>query len=341
MSKTRAVLVGCGGISHAWLNAAAVKKQVDIVGLVDINPEAAKAKQAKHGLEGAVIGSVLPAMLRDLQPEVVFDCTIPASHCDVTLTALKHGCHVMGEKPMSDTMPAARRMAAAAAKAGKVYAVMQNRRYLKGIRAVRAFIDSGAIGPLVAVHSDFFIGAHFGGFRDVMEHVLLLDMAIHSFDQARFLTRTDAQHVYAHEWTPKHSWYAHGPSASAIFEMQDGLVYTYQGSWCAEGCPTPWECSWRFIGEKGTLLWAGGDTVRCEVVKGKTGFTREVQVKTVPMRCPKALSNGHDSAIAAFLKAIREGTEPETDCKDNIKSLAMVHAAVQSAVSGKRVVVRA
>jgi predicted dehydrogenase len=118
------------------------------------------------------------------------------------------------------------------------------------------------------------------------------------------------------------------------------LVYTYQGSWCAEGCPTTWECSWRFIGEKGTLLWDGGDSLRCEIVKGKTGFSRDVQSKAVPMRCPKSLAGGHNSAIAAFLKAIREGAEPETDCKDNIKSLAMVHAAVQSATSGKRVPVK-
>ncbi|MFU8781350.1 MAG: Gfo/Idh/MocA family protein [Kiritimatiellia bacterium] len=340
MSKTRAVLVGCGGISNAWLGTATVKKQVNVAGLVDLSLDAAKAKQERHGLKNAVIGSDLAAVLKDVQPDVVFDCTIPEAHCAVTLTALKHGCHVMGEKPMSDSMPSARRMAAAAAKAGKVYAVMQNRRYLSGIRAVRKFIDSGAIGPLVAVHSDFFIGAHFGGFRDVMEHVLLLDMAIHSFDQARFLTRSDAEYVYAHEWTPKHSWYKSGPSASAIFEMQDGLVYTYQGSWCAEGCPTAWECSWRFIGEKGTLIWNGGDSLRCEVVKGKTGFIREIQPKIVPMRCPKYLAGGHNSAIAAFLKAVREGAEPETHCKDNIKSLAMVHASVQSATSGKRVPVK-
>ena len=76
---------------------------------------------------------------------------------------------------------------------------------------------SGAIGDLVAVHSDFFIGAHFGGFRDVMDHVLILDMTIHSFDQVRFITGRNAERVYCHEWTPRHSWHKHGPSASAIF----------------------------------------------------------------------------------------------------------------------------
>jgi predicted dehydrogenase len=341
MRKTTAVLVGCGHIADAWLNSETVKRKVNIVGLVDIDPWAANAKRARFGLDAAVTGTDLEAVLRQTGPEAVFDCTVPEAHGPVTLAALKRGCHVMGEKPMSDAMTVARRMAAAARKAGRTYAVMQNRRYLKGIRALRRFLDGGAIGRLVAVHGDFFIGAHFGGFRDVMAHVLLLDMAIHSFDQARFITGADARHVYAHEWTPRHSWYRHGPSASAIFEMTDGLVYTYQGSWCAEGCPTTWECAWRLVGERGTILWDGNADFRCEVVAGDQGFMRAVKSRKVPVACPKSLGGGHDSALACFLEAIHKGTVPETDSSDNIRSLAMVHAAVKSAETGKRVAVTA
>ena len=337
MSKTRVVLVGCGNIANAWLGSETVKKKVDIVGLVDLNLAAAEAKKERHGLENARIGSDLAAVLRQTQPEVVFDCTIPEAHCATTLTALKHGCHVMGEKPMSDTMPNARRMAAAAKKAGRTYAVMQNRRYLASMRALRRFLDTGAIGNLVSVHSDFFMGIRFGGFRDVMEHVLLIDMAIHSFDQARFITGADAERVYSHEWTPRSSWFKHGPSAAAIFEMSNGLVYTYQGSWCADGCPTAWQCSWRLVGEKGTILWDGGENFRCEVLAGTKASPYAVKSRDVPLTCPKTLCNGHSSAIACFLEAIRKGTVPETDCTDNIKSLAMVHSAVKSAVTGKRV----
>ncbi len=52
----------------------------------------------------------------------------------------------------------------------------------------RARIASGAIGALTSVHADFFLGPHFGGFRETMDHVLLLDMAIHSFDAMRCMT---------------------------------------------------------------------------------------------------------------------------------------------------------
>jgi predicted dehydrogenase len=335
--KVRAVLTGCGGIAGAWLGTAPVKKQVEIVGLVDVREEAAVKRAGDFELSGAATGTDLAAMLKQVEPEVVFDCTIPEAHCGVTLTALRHGCHVMGEKPMAESMANARRMVAAANKADKLYAVMQNRRYLPQIRRLRRFLDSGAIGKVTTVQCNFFIGAHFGGFRAVMEHVLLLDMAIHSFDQARLVTGQDAQAVYCHEWNPAGSWYQHGASAVATFEMTNDVVYTYQGSWCSEGCNTTWECDWRIVGDKGSVLWNGGDDFRCEVVQGKEGLVYKQRERTVPKACPKRLTGGHAGAIAEFVRCVRSGEVPETICTDNIKSLAMVHAAVRSAGQKRRV----
>ena len=38
-----------------------------------------------------------------------------------------------------------------------------------------------------------------------------------------------------------------------------------------------------------------------------------------------------------FFSALRESRAPETDCRDNIKSLAMVFAAIESAALKQRV----
>jgi len=338
-NKVRVVLTGCGGIAGAWLGTEVVKKQVEVVGLVDIDPKAAAKRAEDFDLPNAVTGTDLAAVLKQVQPDAVFDCSIPEAHCGVTLTALRHGCHVLGEKPMADTMANARRMVRAAEKADKVYAVMQNRRYLPDIRRLRRFLDSGAIGKVTTVQSNFFIGAHFGGFRDVMEHVLLLDMAIHSFDQARLVTGQDAEAVYCHEWNPAGSWYKHGASAVATFEMTNGVVYTYQGSWCSEGLNTGWECDWRIVGEKGSVTWDGGEGFKCQVAQAKTGFIRKQRDRVIPKGCPKRFTGGHGGCIAEFLRCLRSSDTPETICTDNIKSLAMVHAAVRSADQKRRITV--
>lgn len=344
MSNTlRVVLAGCGGMSDAWLKAAKQIADLEIVGLVDIRVEAALKRKQEHGLTQAITGSDLDAVLAQTQPDMVFDVTVPEAHVDVTLTALKRGCHVLGEKPMADSMENARRMVAAAQEAGKLYAVIQNRRYTPHIRRVREFLRAGEIGRLTTVNCDFYIGAHFGGFRDHMRHVLLLDMAIHTFDQARFLTGADPEAVYCHEWNPAGSWYDHDASAVAIFEMRarngDAIVYTYRGSWCAEGLHTSWESEWRFIGDRGSARWDGEGGFQAQVVAETGGFFSTHRDAALPAVDTAGKDKGHASLIAEFVQCVREGGTPDTLCTDNIKSLAMVFGAIESATTGRRVTI--
>lgn len=341
MDKLKAVLVGCGGMSRAWLKTATTLEGLEIAGLVDIVEDTAKARRDEFGIAGAQIGSDLETMLRVVKPDIVFDVTIPEAHTPTTLLALQYGCHVLGEKPMADSMDNARRAMQAAQSAGKLYAVIQNRRCASSIRRVRHLLQSDAIGSLTTVNCDFYIGAHFGGFRDRMEHVLLLDMAIHTFDQARFLTGADPVAVeYCREWNPRGSWYDHDASAIAVFEMAGGMVYTYRGSWCAEGLNTTWECDWRFVGSKGSALWDGGEVFKAQAPAEDVGFMRKQNDIALPDIDTAGLDEGHASLIQQFVCCVREGGTPETVCSDNIKSLAMVFGAIEAAETGRRVEIR-
>ncbi len=339
MTKLRIVLAGCGSICRAWLKPLADFADAEIVGLVDLSPESAGKVKTEFGLTTAAVGTDLKAMLKATRPDIVFDCTVPGAHAAVTLTALRHGCHVLGEKPMAESMADARRMVAAAAKAERLYAVIQNRRYCNEIHRARALIQGGGIGNLTTLNADFYIGAHFGGFRDVMPHVLLLDMAIHTFDQARFLSGADPVAVYAHDWNPAGSWYRHGASAGAIFEMSNGIVFTYRGSWCAEGLNTSWECDWRAVGSRGTVRWDGADGLSGETVAKDEGFIRPQRAVPLPALPPMPLT-GHAGIIREFLDCVRHGGNPQTAASDNIKSLAMVHAAIASAERHRRIQIR-
>jgi predicted dehydrogenase len=339
-----AVLVGCGGISQAWLKAAKGLPGLEITGLVDLIEANALKRQAEYGLGQAIVGTNLDQVLNAVRPDMVFDCTVPEAHCATTLTGLARGCHVLGEKPMADSMDNARRMAAAAQAAGKIYAVIQNRRYDPQIRRVRQFIDGGSLGSLTTLNCDFYLGAHFGGFRDAMQHVLLLDMAIHTFDAARLISGADPLSVTCKEWNPAGSWYAHGASAIAIFEMGDtksggGVVFTYRGSWCSEGLNTTWESDWRVIGQRGSLKWDGGANLTAQVVKKSGGFISEMETIEIPPLGPVSRTGGHAGVLTDFVDCVRTGRQPETICSDNIKSLAMVHSAIASAESGRTVAV--
>ena len=341
----RAVLAGCGSMAKGWLkalnDAPELKGRVQVVGLVDLNLTAAEALRQEFGLTTAATGTDLERMLSVTKPDLLFDVVVPSARRDVVLTGLRHGCHVLTEKPMASSLAEARDLVAAAKSAGRVHAVVQNRRYIDGVRRIRETIESGVLGELTALHADFFIGAHFGGFREEMQDVLLLDMAIHTLDAARYMAGADPLAVYSLETNPRGSWYAHGAAANAIFEFSGDVVFTYRGSWVAEGGTTSWESQWRIVGTIGTLLWDGAERFEARAVAGDSGFLRPLRDVAVPPPPHPAQTHGHASVIAEFLVAIETGRTPETAGSDNIKSLAMVFAAIESARTRQRVLIAA
>lgn len=336
----KVVLVGCGAMSRQWLDAARQIKGLAIAGLVDLDAARAEARAREYELANAIVGTSLDAVLDETKPDAVFDVVVPAARREVALSAFAHNCHLLTEKPLADSPENARAIVEAARRAGRIHAVVQNRRYVTNVRRIRRFLDSGAIGKPTSIHAGFFIAPHFGGFREEMAHVLLLDMAIHTFDAARYMVAGEPASVYCQEWEPASSWYRQGSSASAVFDLGGGKVFTYAGSWCADGFRTSWEGSWRIVAERGSLLWDGHDGLKAEVVaSGRDGIIDKTQPIEVPALDPADQVGGHLGIIKDFMRAIETGTEPETRGTDNIKSLAMVFGAIESAETGRRVAI--
>jgi predicted dehydrogenase len=323
-------------MGKAWADNLKSHPDTEIVGWVDVVDGAASRAADEKQVTPEYLGTSLADAIQKCAPDFVVDVTIPEAHADVTIAALKQGLPVIGEKPMADTMDRARAMVQASEESGKLYMVSQSRRYDPGLVAFRKVIAE-RLGHLGMLDVDFYIGAHFGGFRQVMDHVLLLDMAIHTFDEARFLGRADALWVYAEEFNPAWSWYRVDASAAAIFEMEDGLRFNYRGSWCAEGLPTSWDGDWRATGALGSATWRQNGEPEAEIVPHSTGFqTRGEHVR----EAQPEIDRGIRGSLSEFLNALRTGETPQGECHDNIRSLAMVFAAVESATRKERVSVR-
>lgn len=329
----KALLVGAGGMGRAWARNLDSNPETTIAGWVDIVPGAAERAADELGLSGVWIGTELGKAIAEARPDFVVDVTVPEAHCEVTLAALEAGLPVIGEKPMASTMDEARQMVAASERAGKLYMVSQSRRYHGGIQRYKELL--GELGPLGILNADFSIGARFGGFRDEMPSPLILDMAIHTFDAARYLSDADPVAVYCEEFNPGWSWYQGDACATAIFEMTGGLRFTYRGSWCSEGLHTSWESEWRAVGPNGSAIWDGHSELMLGKVAARGGFHSECQeIRALPI---EGVASGIDGSLRDFLRALRTGETPMGECHDNIKSLAMVHAAIESSGSGHRV----
>jgi predicted dehydrogenase len=326
-------LVGAGSMGRVWARLLDSHPEVDFVGWADVTVKHVDAACADIGIDIAHrFGSVQEGL--SIRPDFVVDATVPEAHREVTLVALGAGVPVLGEKPMSDSMESAREMVQASEASGKLYMVSQSRRYNNGLAAFRSCIQE--LGGAGILNADFYLGPHFGGFRDGMDHPLLLDMSIHTFDAARYLTGADPVEVYAESFNPSWSWYKGDACATAIFEMTGGLRFVYRGSWCAEGLMTSWESDWRAVGPEGTAVWDGSNPPQLELVTGRGEFFSSTSA---------SLREQHDTALEGIAGALEEfltaldnpGRRPNGECHDNIKSLSMVFAAIESARRGQRV----
>jgi len=326
------LLVGCGSISREELKGLVSRDDVTMVGLVELNEAAARDRATEFDLKDAAIETDLAKALRELQPDVVVDCTVPSAHASVTIAALESGCHVLGQKPMADTLENARRMVKTASQAKGRYGVIQTTRHQAAVKALRQFIASGRIGRAHTLESRFFMGMHFeNDFRLQMDHVLLLDMAIHAFDAARFVSGKDALSVFAQDWNPPGSWFKHGASAAAFFNLSDDSRFVYHGSWCAAGCPGS---EWRVIGSEGTAVLKE-KTIHAERGVWTSGFRADIEDVSIPVEPSSARDAAHAGAVNDFFDALREDRDPISPAADNIKSLAMVLAAIKSCETGR------
>jgi predicted dehydrogenase len=341
MTRERVVMVGAGDISNRWFGPLA-EEGVDIAGIVDLRLETATSQIARYGLEDSHAFTDFKEALRVCRPDFVLDLSVPAAHLSVVTHALRAGYHVLGEKPLATTMAEARRMVAASEKYGRMYMVGQSKRLDPCADMVRRTVAAGHIGGLTVLDCDFYAGRHFyadrqsPNFRESDTHVLLNDMAIHHFDLARFITGSEPVAVHTKEFNPSHSWFAGGAAATCLFEMSDGSLFTYRGSWTAEGCQTSWSGDWRVVGMSGTIVWERDGEPRGEILKpggDRTGIHWELaplalEASDMPFSSQRQL-------LREMLEFLRAGTTPHSECHDNIKTLAMAHAAIRSAEKGR------
>jgi len=329
------IIAGCGSMSQEWIKNAKGRDNCEIVGLVDVNTANAQAKKDKFEISAEIYTS-LEAALEKQDANLVFDITPPEYHFKTVTTALKAGCNVFSEKPMSDSLENAEKMVECAEKTGKEYFVMQNYRYIPGLCAVKNLLQTGELGDIGQITANFQLNPHFGGFRDEMASPLLADMAIHTFDAARFLMGKNPVSVYCHEFNPPWSWYKGNANAVCIFEMEDGIVFDYRGSWCATGLNTSWESEWRVACAKGAVFWDGAEklyydlSAEAKTPGEKISSTKEIAPATMEL-------TGHIACINEMFDALKKGTRPQTDCRDNINSIRMVYKAIESARTKKAI----
>ncbi|HEX7349408.1 Gfo/Idh/MocA family oxidoreductase [Brachybacterium sp.] len=330
----RVVVVGAGGMGSWWAREIVDSSVAELAGVADLVEGAPEKVIAQSGIadpSSVASGTDGADLALEVGADLLVNPTVPLAHHPITVKALHAGIPVLGEKPVTETLPEALSLVAHTELTGVPFMVSQSRRFFRQVRQLRSFVASH--GPTVLTSAFFSLFTEMGGYRRTQQHPLLRDMGIHAFDTARYIMDADPVAVTARGAQPEWSVYAHDATVTATFEMSDGSLFVYNGTWNARGLPTYWNSEWRIGAQQGSATWDG---------KGAPVLGTEDEAATERLQSAIAAETGEEpDQIAASLiecvSALREGRTPMCEVHENLLSFAMVEAAVASVERGERV----
>ena len=333
--KPRLIQVGVGGWGFSWAEIASRSKEWDTVAYVDVNQDNLKQAAVNFGMSDSKCFITLGDAVGQVSAEAALVVVPPEVHREVAIMCLQAGLHVLVEKPLADSMEDAKAMIEEAERVNLNLMVSQNYRFKKAPLTVREVLRRGIVGKPGHAFVNFHKAPRFTTpYRLRMPYPLLCDMCIHHFDQMRAILGVDPVSVQARTWKPRWSWFEGDPVVSVIVEMKEGIWVTYNGSWVSRGWETTWDGDWRIECEEGEIHWAGNcvtvkpsviyKTVFNEGLFEREGGALECELVNMPVE-------DREYTLHEFYRSITENKEPETSGKNNLKSLAMTLASIESA----------
>lgn len=333
--KLRCLMIGAGGMAGGYVRTFFPRfaDRMDVVGLVDINPDPLNAS-------GDFMG--LPASCRFAEMREAFDsieadfCCIvipPACHKQAVLLATERKMDILSEKPIADTWEDCGEIYRAVQQSGVKMQVVQNYRYNATMLTFRQFLREQSLGRcnylMGRFAADYRVRGAWGMFRHEIPHGLLVEGSVHHFDMLRNLAGADCEHITGWDWNPDWSSFDGESSGHFLGKMSNGVIVNYEGNCNEAAIQNSWHHEmYRAECEGGALVIDSDLVVRAwERVEGNMRMTE------IPLLRPEY--EGHFAIVDQFLTWKEGGAAPETVLDDNIKSVAMMFGAIQASTDGQ------
>lgn len=326
----KAILVGLGARGQHWVQVCGKSDHVTVVAYVEPVEERRREVADKFQLPGDRLFASLSGAISAAEADFVLDVTPPSAREAVARTALESGLHVLAEKAMGEDWAMARRIAELVDASGLTYMVTQNYRFRPLPRTSRRLLNEGFLGAVSTVVMGFYRPWGMGRHYVEIPYALLLEMTVHHFDTLRYVLGADPTWVWARTWNAPWGWHKGDVGHTVLFEFEGGIMVTHHALGCSVGKASPWDGELRIEGERGSLTWEEDGLYWTRSHPGDKAAREQIETD------PQDLSDT-ELVLAEFAAAVREGREPECSARDNLRTLAMVFGAIESAREGRPV----
>jgi predicted dehydrogenase len=185
----RVALLGSGWIQAFHARAVFERPDAELVAVANHREQSAAALAERFGIPR--VTTDWAALAADPEVDAAVVATPNALHAPQAVELLRHGKHVLVEKPMATSVAACDRMIEASRASGAFLMVAHCWRFHADVIAMRDRIAGGDLGAVVATRG---YGVHAGWgpsgwFTDpeLAGGGALVDMGVHAIDTARFL----------------------------------------------------------------------------------------------------------------------------------------------------------
>ena len=153
----RVGIFGSGQI--AWIHGRLIIKEphATLVGIADT--DLARAGKLARALGVEQVYADGARMIEEQRPDIIHILTPPETHADLSIMAMSRGCHVLVEKPMATTLPAAEAMVEAAKRYNVRLCADYNLLFDDLIQAATRLVSAGTVGDVVSAEAYYAYNA--------------------------------------------------------------------------------------------------------------------------------------------------------------------------------------
>lgn len=353
IKKLRVAIIGLGAVTQN-IHVPAYKKLADkitVVGGCDIDDAARKTAVAKFGIEEVFDNP--SKMISATAPDIVSVCTPPSFHVDQTLLALENKCHVFCEKPAAESLADAVRVARFSKQLDRLVVINNQFPYMNIHRAAKKAIDSSEFGRLLFLEASQVFRptkATESGWRGQLQKRVCFEFGIHIFELIRYFFAEEPLWISAQ--MPSLQSEKKNDSLNLItLEFPDGRAASIILNRLSKA-PEHY-LNMRLDGEFASIRTSIGGKVSFQVgvhtrekrpffdfdfIKGgsailETGIKSKIIAKDGINPFASSTAYHFDN----FINAVQKGEPALATIQDNIKTLALVFAAYDSAQSRRSI----
>lgn len=334
-------LIGCGRIATNHIKAA-LNNQLEIAAVCDIQPEHMKKLLERHGLwadDSIKHYTDYKAMIAEVQPELVSIATESGIHAEIAIFCIKHGVHVIIEKPMAMSMADANEIIRLSEERNvKVSACHQNR-FNIAVQEMRQALEAGRFGKLShgSIHvrwnrnQNYYTQAPWRG-TWAQDGGALMNQCIHGIDLLRWTFGGEVEKVYGQTRQQFHDYLEAEDVGMAVVKFKNGAIATIEGT--TNVYPKNLEETLYIFGEKGTVKIGGTSTNNIDVWDFADETEADMKNKGLEEETNNVYGNGHTSLFADMINSIQNGKKPYVDAYAGRDALELVLAIYKSQKEG-------